>query len=120
MLLLLVAVYMLLKYIYVCRLGWTAASQTRFTYIQFDLYLASLYQKNYFFKLSYLIKMLPDYRKILIPQGALAAQKENDEVDYAVELANARKFQANFTQTLVASSARCFEQVDIFKILLNA
>ena len=39
--------------------------------------------------------MLPDYRKILIPQGALAAQTENDEVDYAVELANARKFQAN-------------------------
>ena len=56
----------------------------------------------------------------LIPQGALAAQKENDEVDHTVELANARKFQANFTQTLVASSARCFEQVDIFKILLYA
>ena len=40
-----------------------------------------------------------------VTSGALAAQTENDKVDCTVELANARKFQANFTQTLVASSA---------------
>ena len=53
----------------------------------------------------------------------MAPQTENDEVDYAVELANARKFQANFTHTLAASSAssaRYFEQVDISKFLLYA
>ena len=91
----------------------------RFESVVFNWILFFKIKKQNGFTLSIIFIFLFDLW--LIPQGALAAQTENDEVDYTVELANARKFQANFTQTLAASSAssaRYFEQVHISKILL--
>ena len=87
----------------------------RFESVVFNWILFFKIKKQNGFTLSIIFIFLFDLW--LIPQGALAAQTENDEVDYTVELTNARKLQANFTQTLVASSAstsknmkRCFQR----------